>query len=273
MSGVIFNIQRYSLHDGEGIRTVVFLKGCPLRCRWCCNPESQLPQPEISYVRQKCIGSAGCGFCAEACERGAVTFCTDGKAAIDRSKCDNCLRCAGNCPSKAIRAEGRSADADEILDTAEQDAVFYAKGGGLTVSGGEPIMQGDFLTELLQNARRRRLNAAMETCGFGDYAILRQAASLLDMVLYDIKSLDPGKHKLWTGQDNALILDNFSRLCADYPGLPKWVRTPVLPGFNDGELGAIRDFALSRPNVRWEALPYHSFGAGKYAALGREYGV
>lgn len=269
--GVIFNIQRYSLHDGEGIRTVVFFKGCPLRCRWCCNPESQYMQSEIFYVRAKCIGMLDCAFCAATCKHGAVSFDSESKAVIDRRKCKSCLHCAASCPSGAIRIEGRSATVSEILDTVEQDAVFYGKSGGLTISGGEPLMQGDFLIALLQEAKRRRINTAMETCGFGEGEVLNRAASLLDMILYDIKSLDAKKHKEWAGQDNTLILDNFSRLRADFPHLPVLVRTPVIEGVNQDEIKAIQDFALQYPKTTYEFLPYHRFGVRKYAALGREY--
>jgi pyruvate formate lyase activating enzyme len=202
-----------------------------------------------------------------------VSFAADSKAVIDRNKCEGCLICAEGCPSRALRAEGRSAAVSDILDAAERDSVFYSKGGGLTVSGGEPLMQGDFLIELLREAKRLKINTAMETCGFGAYEVLRAAAELLDMIFYDIKSEDAEKHERWTGRGNALILENFSRLCADFPELPKTVRTPVISGFNEGETEEIRAFALRHPNTDYEPLPYHRFGVGKYAALGREYAM
>ena len=270
-TGTICNIQRYSLHDGPGIRTVVFFKGCPLRCRWCCNPETQNPQPEISYLRSKCIGKTGCGFCENVCGSGAVEFDKQGGAVIEREKCVNCLRCAEICPSKAIRAEGRAVTASEILDATERDAVFYRDDGGLTISGGEPLMQGAFLLDVLEEAKRRKISTALETCGFGEYGLLRQAAALLNGILYDIKSMDPETHQIWTGRDNALILENFRRLCQDIPALSKTVRIPVIPGFNDSEIAKIQSFLSGFPNVSCEALSYHRFGVGKYAALGREY--
>ncbi|HWQ79586.1 MAG TPA: glycyl-radical enzyme activating protein [Anaerovoracaceae bacterium] len=274
--GIIYNIQHYSLHDGPGIRTVVFFKGCPLRCRWCCNPESQNQHPEISYVRAKCIGRKACGFCANACEYGAVSFDETGYAAIDGDRCANCLRCATDCPSRAIRAEGRIVGTDEILDAVEKDSVFYRdSGGGLTVSGGEPLFQGDFLIELLSETKRRKIHTAMETCGFADYSVLNKAAAYLDVILYDIKSMNDEKHKQYTGCGNRIILDNFEKLCRDFPLLPKVARSPVIPGFNDTvrDIEEILAFLEGKPAVSFEALPYHRFGAGKYAALGRQYQV
>ena len=272
-TGIVFNIQRYSLHDGPGIRTAVFLKGCPLRCRWCCNPESQRPQPEISYIRSKCLGRAACGFCQRECSFGAISFDVSGFASVDRKKCRDCLLCAAFCPSKAICAEGREVFADEVLDDVEKDAVFYKDDGGLTVSGGEPLAQGVFLIELLSKARKRKIRTAIETCGFGDYSVLQAAAADLDMIFYDIKSLDSQKHREWTGRGNESILKNFKRLCADFPALPKVARTPVIPGFNDSEeaLSEIREYVKGLSGVTFEALPYHRFGIGKYAALGRKY--
>lgn len=274
--GIIFNIQRYSLHDGPGIRTVVFLKGCPLCCRWCCNPESQNPRPEISFYPSKCIGNASCGFCEKACDFDAIGFDAGGTAVIDRAKCTQCRRCAAKCPAKAIRTEGRTVTADQVIDEVEKEAVFYrGQAGGITISGGEPLAQGEFLLALLREAKRRRIPAAMETCGFGDYSVLRRAAPMLDTVLYDIKSLNDERHLQWTGQSNRIILGNFKRLCEDFPSLPKMVRTPVIPGFNDDaeEVKKILLYLHGRPSVVFEALPYHRFGVGKYAALGREYSV
>ena len=274
--GCIYNIQRYSLHDGPGIRTVVFLKGCPMRCRWCCNPESQNPQPEISYLKSKCIGKFACGYCQKICRQGAISFDLQECSSIDRSKCVSCLNCARNCPAKAIRIEGWMVTAEDVLNEVEKESVFYRDSvGGLTISGGEPLDQGDFLLALLQEAKKRRIGTAIETCGFGDYNVLKQAASLLDTVFYDIKSLNDEKHREWTEQSNTLILENFEKLCIDYPVLPKVVRTPIIPGFNDSaeDTEQIRSFLQNKPGVTYETLPYHRFGAGKYTALGRECSV
>ena len=271
--GSIFNIQRYSLHDGPGIRTTVFLKGCRMRCSWCCNPESQNPQPEIFYNKSKCIGKFACGNCQKLCRQDAISYDMQGRAAIDRSKCDNCLLCAANCPAKAIRIEGWAATAEEILSEVEKESVFYRDcTGGVTISGGEPLAQGDFLLALLQEAKKRRIGTTIETSGFGAYDVLKQAALLLKTVYYDIKSIDDEKHREWTGESNTLILENFQKLCMDFPTLPKVVRTPVIPGFNDSdeEIGQIRSFLQNKPDVTFETLPYHRFGVGKYTALGRE---
>ena len=275
VKGIVYNIQRYSLHDGPGIRTIVFLKGCPLRCRWCCNPESQNPEPELSYVQAKCIGKEACGFCEKACGTGAISFDPEGRAVLHREHCIHCLQCAASCPAKAIRVEGYRRSVPEVMNTVEQDAVFYRHIGGLTVSGGEPLMQGNFLLELLQEAKVRKIHTAMETCGFSDYAVLKQAAALLDTILYDIKSLNDVQHQKYTGQSNAVILKNFERLCDDFPTLPKQVRTPVIPGFNDSveDIGEICKYLKGKPGVSFEPLPYHRYGAGKYAMLGRQYSI
>ncbi|MGN1014831.1 MAG: glycyl-radical enzyme activating protein [Butyricicoccus sp.] len=272
---LVFNIQHYSLHDGSGIRTIVFLKGCPLRCRWCCNPESQNPNREIFYLPDKCISQKECGLCASVCPESAISFADpSSKASIRFSSCSNCLKCAGVCPSKAIVVQGESYSVKELVDLAERDSIFYQSGnGGLTVSGGEPLSHIDFLEALLTEAQNRYINTAIETCGCAPYDSLRRAAKHLDQILFDIKSMNAEKHREYTGQSNQQIIENFTRLCEEFPNLPKKVRTPVIPGFNDTpeEIEAIRTFLRGKPNVTYEPLRYHSFGKGKYAALGREY--
>lgn len=272
--GIIFNIQHYSLHDGPGIRTIVFFKGCPLRCRWCCNPESQKSEPEISYDENKCLGKEICGMCKPICDDNAIKFSAFGKAFIERDKCSGCMKCVQECPAKAYKKEGKHYTSEEILGIAEKDSVFYQHGnGGLTVSGGEPLLQGSFLIELLRQAKRRRLSTAMETCGYADYAILKQAAGYLDTILFDIKSLNEQKHIVYTGKSNRKILQNFERLCSDFPKLTKYVRTPVIPEFNDStdDLQNIKNYLKNKPEIFYEQLPYHRFGINKYKALGRRY--
>ena len=273
-TGIISNIQRYSLHDGPGIRTVVFFKSCPLRCRWCCNPESQNPKPEIYYVKSKCIGSKTCDNCRRSCGQYAVSYDEQGFAVIDRDKCDACACCVNNCPAQALQVKGFSMTVEDVLCEVEKESVFYRNNiGGLTVSGGEPLDQGDFLINLLQEAKKRRIDTAIETCGYGDYGILKQAAQLSDTVFYDIKSLNEIKHKEWTTQSHELIIENFQKLCVDFPALPIIARTTVIPGFNDSdeEIGQIRRFLQDKPYVRHETLLYHRYGIGKYVALGRDY--
>lgn len=272
--GLVFNIQRYSVHDGPGIRTIVFLKGCPLACRWCSNPESQKGGPELAYNANKCIGDGECGLCRQACPQGAIKAAGDGKIELDRQICAACFRCTDACPAKALHVFGKPMTVDEILKAAEADGVFYTRsGGGITLSGGEPLAQGAFTVALLKEARRRRLNTAMETCGFGDWEVLAEAAKYLNTIIFDIKNMDPAKHEEYTGAGNAKILANFARLCEEYPSLPKLARTPVIPGFNDGEqdIAAIAGFLAGKPNVDYELLAYHRMGQPKYQYLGRDY--
>ncbi|MDR0551801.1 MAG: glycyl-radical enzyme activating protein [Spirochaetaceae bacterium] len=277
----VFNIQYYSLHDGAGIRTVIFLKGCPLRCRWCCNPESQHPAPELFFSKKKCIGYDICGLCAAACHAGAIKRGADGTLSIDRSRnaggctgADGAFPCAAACPSKALEVKGREMTIDEILAAACREEIFYHHGGGgLTLSGGEPLMQGEALVALLREAKRLRLNTAMETCGFGDYALLKEAARYLDALFFDIKSTDEAKHLEWTGASNQKILENYAALRAGFPALSITARTPVIPGFNDTpeELERIRAAAAcgAASGCIHELLPYHRLGEWKYEALGR----
>lgn len=268
----VFNIQRYSLHDGAGIRTIVFLKGCPMRCRWCCNPESQKFTPEISYLENKCIGSPECDLCKNVCPQNAIMI--KDKAVINKTLCTDCLLCTAVCPSKAIKPEGKAYSVKEIIDIVEKDSIFYSHGkGGLTVSGGEPLAHGNFLISLLKESKLRRISTAIETCGHGDYKILKSAASFLDEILFDIKSMNEQKHREYTGCSNKIILENFTRLCKDFPDLPKKVRTPIIPGFNDtkNDICDILKFLEDKPNTAYEPLKYHTFGKGKYKTLGRPY--
>lgn len=272
--GVVFNIQRYSLHDGPGIRTLVFLKGCPLRCGWCSNPESQGVDPELAYNAGKCIGVKECGLCLTECPKGALHEGGDGRVSVDRDACRDSFACAEVCPSHALNVFGKWMSVDDVLRTVEADGVFYARsGGGITLSGGEPLMQGDFACDLLEQARARRINTSVETCGMVEWESLERACGSLDSILYDIKCMSGGKHKEFTGISNERILENFRRLCERFPDLPKHVRTPVVPGFNDTEeeIGAIVDFLLDKPNVEYELLAYHRLGQPKYCYLNRDY--
>lgn len=270
---LIFNIQKYSLHDGSGIRTVVFLKGCPLRCRWCCNPESQNAYREIIYRRSHCIGKEKCGMCMDAGPVNAVSFDEDGRAVLDFSKCMRDVEWTKICPTQALKVEGREISIDEILQIVEQDAVFYRRGnGGLTVSGGEPFLQSAVVA-LLKKAKEHRINTAVETCGYADRERLLAAANYLDAIYFDIKSVDDGKHEEYTGVSGVKIRQNLTDLYQAFPGKKIIVRTPVIPGFNDSEeeLNQIRRFLDGFPGIEWERLPYHRYGVGKYEMLGRAY--
>ncbi|KJS86609.1 MAG: pyruvate formate lyase-activating protein [Peptococcaceae bacterium BICA1-8] len=272
--GHVFNIQQFSIHDGPGIRTLVFLKGCPLQCSWCSNPESQKPQPELGYNSNKCLGTNKCIRCIEVCITGAITNGTENKITIDRAVCTNCLLCVDACPSGALNVYGNLMSIDQVLKEVEKDSIFYTRsGGGISLSGGEPLSQPDFAIGLLKEAKRRRMNTAMETCGYTDWAILNEACQYLNLIIFDIKSMDSKKHKRYTHVSNELILENFNKLCNKYPDLPKLVRTPVIPGFNDNEtdIQAILDFIKDKPNVKYELLPYHRLGTPKYEYIGRDY--
>lgn len=272
--GCVFNIQHYSVHDGPGIRTIVFLKGCPLSCRWCSNPESQQRQPEIAYNPNKCIGAADCFRCGQACAAGAITAEATGKVAIDRSRCTSCFACVGRCPSKAMHVFGADMSVDEILAIVERDSAFYSRsGGGLTVSGGEPLMQAEFVAALLKEAKRRRIHTAMETCGCADWSKLESVCRYLDSLLFDIKTIDPRQHREFTGADNDIILDHLPNLRRSFPNLDILARTPLIPGFNDSReaVAAIVDYVRRIPGIRHELLPYHRMGQSKYQFLGREY--
>jgi pyruvate formate lyase activating enzyme len=272
--GRIFNMQHYSVHDGPGIRTIVFLKGCPLSCSWCSNPESQLPQPELAYNVNKCIGLQECGRCLKVCHYGAIGKTENNKISIDRERCQKCFLCVPECPSKALHTFGELKSINEVLKVVEADGMFYARsGGGMTISGGEPFMQAEFTIELLKEAKRRRINTAIETSGYTDWAILKKACQYLDTILFDIKSMDDDKHVMFTKVSNKVILDNFKKLCEEFPRISILVRTPVIPGFNDSEeeIMAIINHIKDRPNVSYEILPYHPLGQPKYDYLGREY--
>lgn len=271
MTGIVFNIQRFSVHDGPGIRTVVFLKGCTMRCRWCCNPESQRCQPEIAYNARQCLGVSRCGRCG-------ITE-TDGN---DRLKInytqplESFAESVKNCPARSLIIYGQEQSVDDVLKIVEQDSVFYDRsGGGMTLSGGEPLLQRDFVLELLQEAKRHHLDSVVETCGLVPWENLREACPFLNGILFDIKSLDPVKHLEYTEATLEPVLENFRKLKETFPDLPVTVRTPVVPGFNDKpeELQSIDDFVRKYPNTPRELLPYHRFGSSKYAFLGRKYYV
>lgn len=267
--GTVFNIQYFSVHDGPGIRTVIFLKGCPLRCLWCSNPESQKRELEIAWQKSKCIG---CMQCKKVCPNAALY--SENRIKVEENRCNKCMLCTECCPTGALYRIGEWKGVEELLDEIEGDEVFYSNSkGGLTLSGGEPLMQGEFAICLLKGAKERYLNTAIETTGHVKWEILEEAAKYLDSIFYDIKSLNEEKHLFYTKVSNQLIVDNFHKLCSTYQDLPITVRTPVIPGVNDTkeDILQILDLIKSYPNVKYELLPYHAFGKSKYKNLDREY--
>ncbi len=271
--GTVFNIQKYSVHDGPGIRTVVFLKGCPLACKWCSNPESQSFKPQLAYNRNKCITLSECVRCGEICSPGALVKGDDEKISVVWDNCTNCLACADVCPSGALIVYGEEKTVKDVIDQVEKDASFYARsGGGLTLGGGEPLAQSEFSLALLQEAKKRYIKTAIETCGHVKKETILEACKYCNMLMFDIKSLSSAKHQEFTGVGNELILENFKAVREAYPKLHIRVRTPVVPGFNDTveDIRAIVDF-LKDYDVEYELLPYHRLGTQKYTNIGVEY--
>ncbi len=272
--GIVFNIQKFSVHDGPGIRTIIFLKGCGLRCPWCSNPESQWLPRQLAYNESKCLTTASCKRCLDVCPQRALSVKDDGKVRWDRSLCDQCLKCAEVCPTHALNIYGYEITVDDALRRVEEDEAFYSRsGGGLTLSGGEPLFQEEFALALLREARKRRIDTCIETCGNVPWRVLQEAARHLNSIYYDIKSVDNALHLKHVGTGNGLILDNLVKLKETFPDLLVRVRTPIIPQFNDNKeaIGDIVDFIKDMPNIDYELLAYHRMGSPKYGYLGRDY--
>lgn len=262
--GLIFNIQRYAVQDGPGIRTTIFMKGCPLRCKWCSNPESQEPYPEIMTHDVRCIA---CHKCLEVCPVGAVSFSGEGRE-IDRERCNLCLQCAEVCPSKAIEHVGDYLTVDEVLKEVLADRVFYRNsGGGMTISGGEPLLQWQFVAELCRRAKEEDICTAIDTCGYAPWDIMEKVLKYVDLVLFDVKHMDSAKHKDGTGVDNEVILSNAKKTASL---VETWIRVPLIPNFNDSnhDIQSIAEFSSSLHTRKVSILPYHELGSSKYAQLG-----
>jgi pyruvate formate lyase activating enzyme len=267
--GQIFSIQRYSIQDGPGIRTTVFFKGCPLRCTWCSNPESQELHPEIMARSQKC---QGCGDCVKACPREAIRL-DEGVARIDRSICDRCLVCVEACLKGALEVTGKEITIEEVVQECCQDEPFYRNSnGGVTLSGGEPLYQPEFALRLLKECKAKSLNTALDTCGYAPWEILQRILDYTDLILFDVKHLDPERHRRGTGVGNDLILDNLRRMIDSGPARI-WIRIPLISGYNDSkkQVREVARTAAKGPVEKVSLLTYHEWGKPKYGFLGREY--
>ena len=264
MQANVFNIQRFCVSDGPGIRTAVFLKGCMLNCIWCHNPESKSPAPVLSLAEHLCVG---CGECLRICPQHSMR---NGRHVINRSVCVVCGRCADACGG-ALEVIGRPMTPEAVIDEVMRDEPFYrTSGGGLTVTGGDPLYHPAFTLRLLQLAKERRLHTCVETCGFAQWETLAGIAEYVDLFLWDVKETDPELHRQFTGVDNELILDNLRRL--DASGKSTVLRCPIIPGRNDREehLAGIAGLAESLQHVqRIDVEPYHSLGKEKRVAIGQ----
>ena len=266
---VITNIQKFSVHDGPGIRSTLFLKGCPLRCPWCANPENIAPLPQLMFYPTKCIH---CGLCIKRCPQGAV-FEEGGALKLHKDRCTNCGACAAICASRARMIKGEWMTAQEVRREIDQDLAFYRNSsGGVTFSGGEPMLHPDFIVEIASAYKRMGLNSAVETCGYVPWSTFEQVLPWVDLFLYDLKFMSNRKHLIYCGSGNDLILSNLSRLCGQARVI---VRIPIIPGINDTpeDLRLAGEF-LANLKDRIEAvhcLPYHNMGISKYEALHMEY--
>lgn len=276
-TGIVFSVQKYSVHDGPGIRTIAFLKGCPLKCKWCSNPESQLFAPELAYNPNKCLGVDKCQRCMDVCTNGAIKEGEDKKVVFDHS-CVAGVDYADACPNGAFNTYGEEQSVKEVLDRVQEDEMFYARsGGGMTLSGGEPFAQPEFALALLREARTRRIKTAVETCGVAKWESIEPCLQYLNYIMFDVKSLNDEKHLEFTGLSHKLPLDNLRKIREAEPNKDIRARTPIIPGFNDTveDVKAIIEFLESLPGapVQYEALEYHRMGQPKYEYLGREYEI
>jgi len=272
-TALVTNVQPYSIHDGPGIRTTVFMKGCPLRCMWCDNPETQVKSPELTYIATRCIG---CGECLKVCPNGAISIGSNGKPKTDRTLCKNCGECVTVCLTGAREIVGKPMTVDELLGEVEKDRAFYARsGGGVTLSGGEPLMHPEFTREFLEKCRKINIHTAIESCGYVEWEIMRKSLEHLDLFLYDIKHMDPVKHIELTSVPNQLILKNIERVSRLERRPALIIRFPLIPGINDSEenVNATAKFMVETLGGinRLDILPYHQLGTAKYDALDREY--
>lgn len=269
MNGFVFEVKRFAVHDGPGLRTTLFLKGCPLRCPWCQNPEGLHLEPRLWYKEADCLR---CGNCVAACQERALAL--DERVHIDQAACVLCKRCLDACPTGALLLDGREVSADEAEETLLQDAVFYAEGGGITLSGGEVMAQWPFALELLRRMRTRGVDTAIETCLLVKQDVLSRFLELVDHFIVDIKYFDGAEHRRVLGESNELILANYRYLVEK--GADVLVRTPLIPGYTatEANIRAIARFVrLTDANARYELLNFNPLCRSKYAALEEDYPV
>ncbi|MDD4540362.1 MAG: glycyl-radical enzyme activating protein [Lentisphaeria bacterium] len=269
MTGRIVDIKRFAVHDGPGIRTTVFLKGCTLRCRWCHNPESIRPEPELGLIATKCVS---CGDCVPACPRHAHAISADGQHHIDRQLCNGCGQCVDSCYRQALELYGQEMSPADVAAVIREDRAFYESSkGGATLSGGEPLLQSDFCAELLAMLRQEGLHCAVDTCGNVPWTAIEKVIPYTALFLYDLKHINSAKHRQGTGAGNELILANLRRLATT--GRPIEIRMPIIPGYNDDDdtLRQAGAFLASLPNISAvKILGYHSLARSKYLAIGRD---
>ena len=255
----IFEIERFAIHDGPGIRTTIFFQGCPLRCAWCANPESQTIGRHIMRFEHLCTS---CGKCRNVCTENAVT---------DRIRCISCGKCAEICPNNAIKISGRKIGCDELFDTVMRDYDYYeTSGGGITLSGGEALLHIDRLVPFLELCRKNSIHIAAETCGYMPIENMKTAMEYVDLFLFDVKTLNGKKFSKFTGGNIDTVLSAFEYIAASTPE-KLVVRVPVIPDFNDNEITAIMEYAAQKNVSEVHLLPYHTLGIAKYAQLGRKY--
>lgn len=266
--GILTEIQRFTVHDGPGVRSMAFLKGCPLRCKWCQNPETWNTHPELLHSPDECIN---CGKCVTVCSSNAINI-TSGGMEIDRKKCVNCGDCAKTCYSGALKITGEYMTVEEVFKALMEDEIFYKNsGGGITLSGGECTMQAEFVIQLLKKLKEHGIHTAIETCGHCQKEKFERITEYVDRILYDIKIPYDEKSRTFTGQGNELILSNLK--VASEQGKDIILRFPMIPGVNDDKasLNAIADIAIKNNIKRINILPFHQAGTSKWKAIGRKY--